>query len=566
MTPCSYIIYNFKRRNIMTTRPDFSANTIDNSAAMHKTRFSLAGIVFLIFCMCAAGAFGVEDMIPSVGPGLTIALLIIIPILWAIPMGIYTAELGALAPVDAGPYVWMRMAYGEMWGFCMNWWLMLAIYLGQAAYVVIAVGYIGQIISLTPLAATIIKIAIVVILTIVNLIGLKEVSILSTIFSIIIIVMFALVTIVGFANWNYNPVDPFIPEGTDVVSSLGTGLAIGIWLYCGYIQISNLGGEIANPEIVPKGMKVSIIVIALNFLLPTIAGLASLGNYQNWGTGIGDGTLNYSSVLITYTGPALGVAFMIMAVISSCSTTNSVIASGSRLFLILAEDNLCPSFLAKLTKKSKMPFWPIIILAAVTIIFVNFDFSMIVNIVSPVLFILYVGLAFAFLKIRKKYPVEERTVWYAKGGKLLKAYVIGGMFLMGFVGIMVNGLEFFTLSFLITASGLVFYVIFKRLYGGLAVNDPDSYPVNPKTGLAQGDIWRIGIFFMVFGILMFVGSFVIGWYEGSWGPDYYLFTYGDCFLGDFYAMINTCRWCGLGGAVLGIIFFIAGIKTDRNPS
>lgn len=566
MTPCSYIVYNFKRRNIMTTRPDFSANTIDNSAAMHKTRFSLAGIVFLIFCMCAAGAFGVEDMIPSVGPGLTIALLIIIPILWAIPMGIYTAELGALAPVDAGPYVWMRMAYGEMWGFCMNWWLMLAIYLGQAAYVVIAVGYIGQIISLTPLAATIIKIAIVVILTIVNLIGLKEVSILSTIFSIIIIVMFALVTIVGFANWNYNPVDPFIPEGTDVVSSLGTGLAIGIWLYCGYIQISNLGGEIANPEIVPKGMKVSIIVIALNFLLPTIAGLASLGNYQNWGTGIGDGTLNYSSVLITYTGPALGVAFMIMAVISSCSTTNSVIASGSRLFLILAEDNLCPSFLAKLTKKSKMPFWPIIILAAVTIIFVNFDFSMIVNIVSPVLFILYVGLAFAFLKIRKKYPVEERTVWYAKGGKLLKAYVIGGMFLMGFVGIMVNGLEFFTLSFLITASGLVFYVIFKRLYGGLAVNDPDSYPVNPKTGLAQGDIWRIGIFFMVFGILMFVGSFVIGWYEGSWGPDYYLSTYGDCFLGDFYAMINTCRWCGLGGAVLGIIFFIAGIKTDRNPS
>ena len=112
----------------------------------------------------------------------------------------------------------------------------------------------------------------------------------------------------------------------------------------------------------------------------------------------------------------------------------------------------------------------------------------------------------------------------------------------------------------------MFYVIFKRLYGGLAVNDPDSYPVNPKTGLAQGDIWRIGIFFMVFGILMFVGSFVIGWYEGSWGPDYYLSTYGDCFLGDFYAMINTCRWCGLGGAVLGIIFFIAGIKTDRNPS
>ncbi|MCI7302011.1 APC family permease [Ihubacter massiliensis] len=547
----------------MSNKSETYAAPAAGSSTMKKTKFSLAGIVFLIFCMCAAGAFGVEDMIPSVGPGLTILLLIIIPILWAAPMGIYTAELGALAPVDAGPYVWMKMAYGEMWGFCMNWWLMLAIYLGQAAYVVIAVGYIGKVIALTPLAATVIKVAIVVILTIVNLIGLKEVSILSTIFSIIIIVMFALVTIVGFANWNYNPIDPFIPEDTDIVSSLGTGLAIGIWLYCGYIQISNLGGEISNPEIVPKGMKVSIIIITLNFLLPTVAGLASMGNYQNWGTGIGEGTLNYSSVLIHYTGPALGVAFMIMAVISSCSTTNSVIASGSRLFLILAEDNLCPGFLSKLTKKSKMPFWPIVILAIVTIIFVNFDFSMIVNIVSPVLFVLYVGLAFAFLKIRKKYPVEKRNVWYAKGGKVLKAYVIGGMFLIGFIGIMVNGLEFFTLSFLITVSGVVFYVIFKRLYGGLYASDPQKYPINPKTKLAQGDIWRIGIFFMIFGLLMFAGSFVISWYEGSWGPDYYLQTYGSGLLSDFGGMISICRWCGLGGAVLGVILFVIGVKTDK---
>ena len=72
--------YIFKRRSKMSIKPD--THTAENgSATMHKTRFSLAGIVFLIFCMCAAGAFGVEDMIPSVGPGLTIALLIIIPIL-----------------------------------------------------------------------------------------------------------------------------------------------------------------------------------------------------------------------------------------------------------------------------------------------------------------------------------------------------------------------------------------------------------------------------------------------------------------------------------------------------
>ena len=101
--------------------------TLKSSSQMHKNKFSVMGIAFLIYCMCAGGAFGIEEMIPSSGPGLTIILLVLIPVLWAAPIGVYTAELGAIAPVDAGPYVWMKMAYGEMWGFCMNWWLMLAI-------------------------------------------------------------------------------------------------------------------------------------------------------------------------------------------------------------------------------------------------------------------------------------------------------------------------------------------------------------------------------------------------------------------------------------------------------
>ena len=84
--------------------------------------------------------------------------------------------------------------------------------------------------------------------------------------------------------------------------------------------------------------------------------------------------------------------------------------------------------------------------------------------------------------------------------------------------------------------------------------------------LAKGDIQRIGAFILAFGLYALVGSFFLAWYEGSWGPDYYLSTYGEGFLGDFHAMINICRWCGLGGLILGIILFITGIRTDRRPS
>ncbi len=59
-----------------------------------------------------------------------------------------------------------------------------------------------------------------------------------------------------------------------------------------------------------------------------------------------------------------------------------------------------------------------------------------------------------------------------------------------------------TLGFL--ASGVVAYVLFKRLYGGLAVDAPEENPLDQKTGLAQGDTRRIGLF-----ALIVVGLFVL---------------------------------------------------------
>ena len=77
------------------------------------------------------------------------------------------------------------------------------------------------------------KVAMILIFTVINLMGLKEVSVVNTVFSVMIIAVFALVTVVGFANWEFNPVEPFTPEGESVVSSLGGSVCIAIWMYCG---------------------------------------------------------------------------------------------------------------------------------------------------------------------------------------------------------------------------------------------------------------------------------------------------------------------------------------------
>ncbi len=55
-------------------------------------------------------------------------------------------------------------------------------------------------------------------------------------------------------------------EGDNAFSSWGTGLAIGVWMYCGYVAISFLGGEVENPQIIPKGMKIAIVIIMLSYI------------------------------------------------------------------------------------------------------------------------------------------------------------------------------------------------------------------------------------------------------------------------------------------------------------
>lgn len=531
----------------------------DVTPDLKKTRFSVLAMTFFIYCACAGGGFGIESMISAAGPGLTLILLVLIPILWAFPIGLYCSELTNLVPVDSGPYVWAKMAFGEFWGFSFGFWMALAGYLTGAAYVVLATDYIGLFFDLTPAMAFAIKAAIIIIFTIINLRGFSEVSIVSTIFSVVILVAFAAVAFVGMANWQYNPMDPVIVEGEGALSSWGTGIAIGVWMYCGYVAVSALGGEVENPEVIPKGMKIGIVVIVISYLLPTLGGIVSTGPWAEWGISI-----DYSSVLYQHVGPWAGAAFMVVAVIAQCAIFNTTITSASRSFMVLGQDNLCPKFLCKVSKNRKVPVIPILILAALNLVLVNMNFEILVTILSPVLFVMYVGLAFAYVKLRKDYPVELRGVYYVKS-KLAPLYICGGPLIVGIISFLVNGTEYFLLGFIAIVAAVICYPIFKWIYGGYSKNDPEGNPVNPKTKLAKGDIGRFGWFFLLFGFIAFAGSFFLVWYEGSWGPAYYLEVYGSGIMSDFWGMISIARWSGVIMLVLGAVLTFIGKKWDPVP-
>lgn len=542
--------------------------TMNGVAGLKKYDVKVTGIVFMLYCLVGAGAFGIEEMIPEAGPGMTLILLIIFPVIWAYPISNLVAECGAVLPSEGGVYVWVREAFGEFWGFQAGWWGTVSTYIANGTYVSLVAGYVSQLIPMSPLADQVLKIGMVLIFTVINLLGIKEVEKVSTTLSVMILLAFMLVAAVGFINWETAPMTPVIPPDYNVLDGLSGGICICVWMYCGYECISNMAGEVKNPQVIPKGLLIAMPLVALTYILPTLGGLACMpeGSWMNWSTegGFGSDNVGYATILTTHLGSIWGYIFLIIAIISQCAIFNTYLASGSRGFFVLADDRLCPQFLVKISKKRGVPYVGILSLAVVTVILAQSDFTTLVNIEVVFILALYIILSVAVIKLRKIYPVEERRargLYVMPGGKAGLVFFAGMPILIAVIALLVNGTDYLFVGLVATATGPVVYLIVKRIYGGMYSIDPQKHPINCRTKLAFGDTLRIGVYMAVTGAFAFIGQLWLRWYEveyGEWGVDDY-----DMFGAYIPDILNILKWGRLILAAAGIVLALASRLVEK---
>lgn len=536
---------------------------------LKKHDIKTSTVVFMIFCLCAAGAYGIEEMIPESGPGLTLIMLIILPFIWSTPLGLVASELGSARPQEGGYYKWVQEACGEFWGFQAGWWRTISIYIDNTLYVILAGGYLANWLDLSWGVEMTIKICMILIFTYINIRGVKDVGIVSTILSILVIFAFALVAICGFMNWNHNPFIPFTADGdimgvsgiefSDWIYYIGMGIALGMWMYSGYESMSTIAGEVENPQVIPKATMITVPLIMCVYIFPTMAGLASLGDWGNWGTE--PGTVGYSDVVTHFWGPAFGAFFVIVAVLAQCSIYNTYIASGSRGFFALADDYLAPPILVKCDKKHGVPYISVISVAIVNIILCQFAFTTVVVVDVFLLVSSYVMIFISALILRKRIPSEQYKFKIPGGYGFLTILCIVPC-VVAFCSFFINGTDYFIGGMLGIVSGPILYIVWKKMYGGLAKKDPLKYPVNPKTGLAIGDTKRIASIFLGLAAIGGLALAWLPWFEGEWGPDYYLEEYGSGFFSSFEGMLNAIQIAAIIFVAVGIVCALIAVKVE----
>ncbi len=463
-------------------------------ASLKKHNVTTATVFFMIFCMVCAGAYGIEDMIPVSGPGLTLVLLMVLPFFWSIPQGLVAAELGSAIPEEGGYYKWIQRALGEFWGFQAGWWRTLSIYVDSTLYVVLLVGYMRAFVDMADWQALMVKVLVILVFTYVNLRGLKDVGAVTTFFSLLVMASFVFLIILGFANWQFNPFLPFTPPGQSVGESLGLGIAIAMWMYAGYESMSTMAGECTNPQVIPKATILSVPAIMLMYILATMSGLAAIGHWQQWSTA---GGISFGTIANHFGIPIFGVIFGIAAVASNASIYNAYLTSGSRGFYAMAEDKLMPRFFADIHPKYGTPYKAIISMAVVNLILCQYGFEVLVVIDIFLLMFAYVLIYIAAVVLRVKEPDLPRPFRIPLGTKGVLIMCIPPV-LLAALALFSNGLLYLVGGCLGVLSGPIAYYFLKRKYGG----DRQEPALSRRSRLANGVLCAVMLVLVAGGATM----------------------------------------------------------------
>jgi len=329
----------------------------DNRTKSAIRKAGLFYFVWVMFSYCTGGPFGLEDMVTTSGPGLTLIYLLVIPFFWSIPVSLVSAELTTAMPVEGGFYRWSRAAFGDFWGFLAGWWNWSASFLLGAVYAVQFSDYLGFYLPwLTGWKHYVISLLVVALITWINVRGIDAVGKFATALEIFILLPVLVMVIMGLAKWKHNPFVPVVPPHQPLYNVFGVGLALGLWLYSGYEQSSSVAEEVENPRrTYPLALAIVVPLSIAVYFLPTLASLAALGNWHDWHTGY------FPNAAELIGGPWLGSWMTIAAMVTNLSLLNATVLTSTRMPSTMAEDGYLPSFFTDKHPRFATPWIAIIV-------------------------------------------------------------------------------------------------------------------------------------------------------------------------------------------------------------
>jgi APA family basic amino acid/polyamine antiporter len=273
------------------------------------------------------------------------------------------AELAACNPEAGGLYCFIRDAFGRLPAFLYGWCLFLVIASGSVAALARAFSrYLAEILPLSPLASTMVAVAMIAVVTVVNIWGTRKSADLQNWTTLVKVGIIVVLSIVLLALGHHVREIPSAmgatQHGLSLLSNFGLAMIAVLWAYEGWQFGTYSAGEVLDPQrTFPRAFLAGSLLLAGLYMIAVLAYLVALGP----GAATASDAIAATAVGEVL-GPWAGKLVALTILVSTFSATNSVILTAPRVFYAMAQDNLFFKKLAVVHERFRTPAFAIVAL------------------------------------------------------------------------------------------------------------------------------------------------------------------------------------------------------------
>ena len=270
-------------------------------------------------------------------------------------------ELAAMKPEAGGLYVYIRDCFGRLPAFLYGWTLFLVIATGGIATLAVAFSaYLGNVVPLTPFATKLAAIAMIGVITVVNIYGTRESSDLQNWTTYIkVALILGMSAVLLWLGRGFHGSGSILWPGRisgSLVSNFGLAMIAALWSYEGWQFASFSAGEAAHPQRdFPRAFFYGTLSLTVIYVIAALSYVAALGPAA---------AARSDTIAATAMGVILGptaakfVAFLVM--ISTFSSANSVQLTAPRVYYAMAGDRLFFRKMAEVHPRFRTPAFAIL--------------------------------------------------------------------------------------------------------------------------------------------------------------------------------------------------------------
>lgn len=389
----------------------------------------LRSLDMTLFTVCAI--LVMDTLAPSAAIGASsISWWVITLVLFFIPYGLITAELGTTYPEQGGLYIWIKNAFGEKWAARTTWlyWINVALWM-PSVYILFA-GMFSQLFF--PEMGLWMQIGIGIVMTWITVwIGSMTLETGKWIPNIGAIFKALIMVVIGVGAFFYAKAHGVANDLSfkAILPEWGAGLAflpVIVYNFMGFELMSGASGEMKNPgKDIPRAIITSGALIAVFYILGTVGILMALPLDQ---LGLVSGIVDTLKILLggTPVGNAVVVVLGVAALYSFLANMVTWTIGANRTAAEAAKEHELPEIFGREHPVKKTPTGAFIltgIVSTVVIILYGFmagnaeDLFWTLFAFSSMIFLMpYLALFPAFLKLRHDDPNAVRP-YRVPGGK-----------------------------------------------------------------------------------------------------------------------------------------------------